>query len=208
MNSKEIINYLAKKKIPYDFIEHKEVYTAKDLAKATKSFEKEIAKVLILKVNNKKFIMVVLPGSLAAKLKKIKKFIGGKEISIATESEMRKLTGFKPGSAPALGKFLKLKLIVDKSEEKNKNIIFSAGDYTKSIKIKISNWLKLENPDIFDFSVVPSIRNKKSKKKQKVTKKPAIKKINNKNKKTIKSGIIKKKTKKLAKNPKVKIKKR
>lgn len=91
MNSKEIINYLAKKKIPYDFIEHKEVYTAKDLAKATKSFEKEIAKVLILKVNNKKFIMVVLPGSLAAKLKKIKKFIGGKEISMATESEMRKL---------------------------------------------------------------------------------------------------------------------
>jgi len=39
---------------------------------------------------------------------------------------------------------------------KNKNIVFPAGDYTKSIKVKFSDWLKLEAPEVLEFSVVPS----------------------------------------------------
>lgn len=160
MTTKDITGYLDKKKVVYEVIDHKEVYTAKDAAKATKSKEHEIAKVLVLKVDAKKFIMAVLPAELAAKLKRIKGAIGAKEIALATEPEMKKTTGLKPGSAPALGKLLKMKVYLDKTMEKNKDIVFSAGDYKKSIKTRFSDWLKLEAPEILEFSVVPSAKKK------------------------------------------------
>jgi len=164
MNTKEIIDFLEKKKVPFEVVEHKEVFTAADAAKATKSQEKEIAKALVLKVNDKKFVLAVLPANFAAKLKKIKSFLKAKEIVLAKESEMKKVTGLKPGSAPALGKLLKLKVFADKTAEKNKNIIFPAGDYTKSIKMKSSDWFILEKPEVLEFSVVPS-KKKRTKKK-------------------------------------------
>jgi len=163
MKSNDIASFLEKKKIPFEIVDHKEVFTAKDAAKATKSKEQEITKVLVLKVNGKKFIMAVLPGNLAAKIKRIKSAIGAKEVTLATEAEMKKATGLKPGSAPALGKLLKMKVYLDKTVEKNKNIVFPAGEYTKSIKVKLADWLKLEAPEVLEFSVVPSAK-KKSKK--------------------------------------------
>ncbi len=165
MTTKDIVNYLEKKKTPFELLEHKEVYTAKEAAKVAKAKEEEIIKALILKAGGKKFIMVVLPANLAAKIKKVKSFLKVKELVLATEAEMKKATGLKPGSAPALGKLLKLKTIAEKKVEKNKNIIFPAGDYTKSIKIKTKDWFTLEKPEVLEFSVVPSTKKKSKKKK-------------------------------------------
>lgn len=165
MTIKDITGYLEKKKVPFDVLEHKEVFTAKDAAKATKVSEKEIAKVLILKVNGKKFIMAVLPANLAAKLKKLKGYLNAKEVVLATEPEIKKATGLKPGATPALGKLLKLKAYLDKSAESHKNIVFPAGEYTKSIRMKNADWLKLEKPEVLEFSVVPSPEKRSKKKK-------------------------------------------
>jgi len=167
MKPKDVISFLEKKKIDFEVVDHKEVYTATDAAKVTKSKEQEIVKVLVLKLNGKKFIMAVLPGNLAAKIKRIKSVAGAKELVLATEIEMKKATGLKPGSAPALGKLLKMKVYADKTVEKNKNIVFPAGEYTKSIKINLGDWVKLESPEILQFSVVPSGKKKKSKSKKK-----------------------------------------
>lgn len=167
MKTKDITSYLEKKKVLFELLEHKEVYTAKDAAKVTKSAEKEICKVLVLKVDGKKFIFAVLPANLACKLRKIKSIIGAKEISLATESEMKKATGLKPGSAPALGKLEKIKVYADRTLEKNKAIVFPAGDYTVSIKMKYGDWKGLEQPEILEFSVVPSGKRKAKSKKKK-----------------------------------------
>ncbi len=165
MKTKEILDYLEKKKVDFEAIDHKEVFTSKDEAKATKLNEKEIAKVLVLKANGKKFIMAVLPSNLAAKLKRIKSNLGAKEVILATEAEMKKTTGLKPGSAPALGKLLKMKVYADKTIEKSKNIVFPVGDYKKSAKMKTSDWLDLEKPEVLEFSVVPSGRKKSQRRK-------------------------------------------
>lgn len=181
MGTKEIINYLEKKKIDFNIIEHKEVYLSKDLAKVTKSLDKEIAKVLLLRADRGRFIMAVLPGNLAAKIKKIKSYLGAKKLELATEKEMRQKTGLKPGTAPALGNYLKIKMFVDGQKEKNKNIIFSSGVYTKSIKMKVIDWLNLEKPEIIDFSVKPSVKrkskNNKSKNNKNIKKLPKSKNI-------------------------------
>lgn len=173
MNQKDITLFLEKKKVSFELISHREVYTADKIAKACKVPEKSVVKALILKVNGKKFVMAVLPGNMAAKLTRIRKFLEVKTLDLAKEPEMRKKTTFKPGAAPALGKLLKMTVVADESLEKAKYVVFPAGDYKTCIKINSLDWFKLELPEVLGFSVKPS---KKRKKKKKTAKKKAVKK--------------------------------
>lgn len=171
MKQKDILSFLDKKKIEYELIPHKEVYTADKMAKACKVPENSIVKALVLKANGKKFIMAVLPGVMAAKITRLKKFINVKTLELASEAELKKITGLAPGSAPALGKLLKIKVYADELLEKTKSIVFPAGDYKSSLKINSLDWFKLESPEVLEFSVKPSKTKKKKPKKKSLGKK-------------------------------------
>ncbi len=178
MNLKDVEKFLEKKKIPYEIIKHKEVYTSDKLAKACKVSEKSIVKTLFFKATGNKFVIAVLPGNLAAKFTKIKKALDLKKLEFATEKEMKIRSGFKPGAAPALGKFLKILTMADKTLQKSKAMVFPGGDYKTSIKVNSLDWFKLEEPEVLEFSVKPSRKKKiKNNKTKKAIKKPAKKKL-------------------------------
>lgn len=170
MNQKDILEFLGKKNIPFELIKHREVYTADKIAKACKVPEKSLVKGLFLKVNGKKFVLAVLSGNMAAKLTIIKKFLGAKKLELASEQDMKKKTGFKPGAAPSLGKFLKVQTIADEALEKTKSIVSPAGDYKTCIKVNSLDWFKLETPEVLEFSVKPSKTRKKKKSKKSISK--------------------------------------
>lgn len=197
MTTKDIIIFLEKKKIEYKLIKHKEVYTADKISKACKVPEKSVIKGLFLKATGGKFVLALLPASMAVKITKIKKALELKKLEMSSEKEMKVKTGFKPGAAPFLGKFLKVLTVADKLLQKTKTLVFPAGDYKTSIEVNSLDWFKLEEPEVLDFAVKPSGRRKT--KKNKVAKKSVIKKKASKkvtSKKTIKKKIVKKVVKK------------
>ncbi|NTU69747.1 YbaK/EbsC family protein, partial [bacterium] len=197
MTTKDIINFLEKKKIDYKLYKHKEVYTADKISKACKVPEKSVVKGLFLKATGGKFVLAVLPANMAVKITKIKKALELKKLEMSNEKDMKAKTSFKPGAAPFLGKLLKVVTVADKLLQKTKTVVFPAGDYKTSIEVNSLDWFKLEEPEVLDFAVKPSGKRKVKKKivsKKSVIKKKVSKKVLS--KKTIKKKVVKKVVKK------------
>ena len=61
--------------------------------------------------------------------------------------------GLPPGAVPPFGKpIFELGLYVDKSVLENEYIAFNAGSLTKSIKLRVADYLKVAHPIIIEFS--------------------------------------------------------
>ncbi|TSC95949.1 MAG: hypothetical protein Athens101410_273 [Parcubacteria group bacterium Athens1014_10] len=162
---KKIQNFLEKSKVKYETITHKTVYTAYDLAQTLKTKLQEISKALIVKTE-KGYTIVVLPASMMLDLNKLKKILKAKKIEIAKEGVMKKIFKIKPGTLMPFGALYKTPVLMEKSLAKAKNIITHAGSYTDSVKIKMADFLKLENPTQGIFGKKKEIKKKKATKKK------------------------------------------
>ena len=148
----EIINRLKKAKI-HDFeqFEHLPVFTSEDAAKIRDTKIEQGAKALVMMANSKP-IMVVLSGSNTADFSAFKKLFQIKDLRMATKDEVKELTNLEVGSIPPFGSLFKFTTYVDEKLGKNSQIVFNAGLHTKSIKMNYTDWLKVENPTVGNFS--------------------------------------------------------
>jgi len=151
MIPKKILNYLAKNKIKYEILKHKIVYTSYDLAATLKKKLNEIAKTLIVKTD-KDYFLLVLPASRQVDFPKLKEIFKAKKLSLIKENLMKKIFKVKPGTVPPFGSLFKLDVCLDKSLKKVKKIIVRAGSYAESLKIKISDLIKMEKPEEGQFT--------------------------------------------------------
>jgi len=155
--SKKIINFLEKKKVKFEIIKHKTVYTSFDKAQTLKIAQRVIGKTLVIKFNREKGV-VLIPANKNLDKVKLKKLINQKfkkigkkaikKIDFVTERWMKKnLKGVKVGAIPPLGNLWKMMTFIDKSLLKEKEIIISGGDYKFSLRIKSRDLLKKLLPD-------------------------------------------------------------
>lgn len=142
---KKLLTSLDKAKATYEVVKHKTVFTAYDLAQTTKHKLQEIAKTLLVKADGQ-HVLVVLPAHLRLDLVKLKKLLGAKKVQISTEKDMAKSLKVKPGAITPFGSLHKLEVVVDKSLTKVQKAIFGAGSFTESLRLKVKDFLKLENP--------------------------------------------------------------
>jgi Ala-tRNA(Pro) deacylase len=185
--TKKILNHLDQNQIKYEVLSHKKVYTAFDASQTLKVHPKEIAKSLILQVK-KDFYMVILGadknldfGKIAQKFK-----VAQKEIKIPTEKVLTNKFKIKPGSAHVFASLYKIPVIIDKSFTNLPSAIFSSGNLQESFKIKLKDYLKIEECEIFAFGKAkklkiqkanPKKKQKKSKGKEAATKKAVSKAV-------------------------------
>lgn len=144
---KKVIKFLESRKINYEPLQHKTVYTATDKAATLRAPEKIIGKTLVMKTD--KFIAVVLiPANKNLDKNKFKKIAKVKKIDFVKENWMKKnLKGIKFGAVPPFGNLWRLPTLADGRLMKNPKIIINVGDYNWSIKITPTN-LKKAVPDI------------------------------------------------------------
>jgi len=151
MIPKKILSYLEKNKVKYEIVKHKIVYTAQDLSATLKTKLNEIAKNLIIKTD-KGYFLLVLPASRQIDFSKLKKILKVKKIGLITENLMKKIVKIKPGTVPPFGSLYKLDVYLDKSLKKIKKVIVRAGSYAESLKIKLSDLIKMEKPEEGQFT--------------------------------------------------------
>jgi Ala-tRNA(Pro) deacylase len=140
---KKVLNHLDKNKIKYDVLEHKTVYTAYDLAQTMKRKLQEIAKTVLIKAD-KSYYLVVVPAHYKLDFAKIKKLLKAKKVQIAKEGEMKTKFKVKPGAITPFGTIHKAGVVVDKALLKTRDVIFGAGSFTESIRMKAKDFLKVE----------------------------------------------------------------
>ncbi|MBN1778965.1 MAG: YbaK/EbsC family protein [Candidatus Buchananbacteria bacterium] len=143
--------YLDKKLTKYEAIAHKTVYTAYDAAQTLRRELKDIAKSLVVAAD-KAYIIVVLPAHMKIDLVKLKKILKAKKVAIPNEKLMIKVFKVKPGAMTAFGGLHKVEVIADKSLLKTKEVILSAGSFTDSVRMKVKDFLEMEQAKLANFA--------------------------------------------------------
>ncbi|MEK7598537.1 MAG: YbaK/EbsC family protein [Patescibacteria group bacterium] len=159
--SKKITEYLDKNKYKYEIIEHKTTYTAWDTAQTEKVKPQDVAKALVMKADGD-YLLALVPANRNLDKQKLLKVINAsrkksgeknyKKIDFAKEAWMKKSLPGKVGATPPFRGLLKLDLFADSLLFKGKKIYFGSGEYTNSIRVNTSQYLKLEKPVKGSFS--------------------------------------------------------
>jgi prolyl-tRNA editing enzyme YbaK/EbsC (Cys-tRNA(Pro) deacylase) len=143
--------YLDTKMAKYDELAHKTVYTAYDAAQTLQKELKDIAKSLLI-ATDKAYIIAVVPAHMRIDLGKLKKSLKAKKVSIPDEKVMVKIFKVKAGAMTAFGGMHKVEVWADKSLLKTKDIILSAGSFTDSVRMKVKDFLEMEQAKLANFA--------------------------------------------------------
>lgn len=143
---KRLVTYLKKNKIRYKMLKHDEVYTSQEVAAAQHVSGKALAKVVMLKAGER-YAMAVLPACYSVVLKKLKKFLKAKTLRLAKEDEIEKLfPDCEVGAMPPFGNLYELPVYVDKAMASVEDMVFEAGDHTRTIRMKYKDFEKIVQP--------------------------------------------------------------
>jgi Ala-tRNA(Pro) deacylase len=143
--SKPIEKHLAKIGLKYDTVPHRPVFTVYDLAQTLKIKLNEIAKTLLIK-GDKQLVLAVLPAHRRLNLVAVKKALGVKTVSLASEKDMVNKLKVKPGAVTAFGSWHKLPVLLDRSLLKTTKALFAAGSFTDAVRVKIKDYVKTQAP--------------------------------------------------------------
>jgi len=145
-----IVNFLEKSGITYKEYEHKPVFTSKEAARVRGTNIHQGAKALVMQAD-KDFMLFVLPADLDADVEKLKSKLGVKKLAMASKESVKAKTGLTVGSVPPFGSIVGLKTYVDSRLSDNDEIAFNAGRHDRSIKMKYSDFVKIEKPEVFQI---------------------------------------------------------
>lgn len=145
-------DYLDENNIKYVKITHSRAYTAQEIAASVHIPGKELAKTVIVRVNDG-FGMAVLPASRKVNFDQLKTVVGNNEIRLAQEDEFKGLfPDCEVGAMPPFGNLYNLPVYVASALSEDKEIAFNAGTHTDVIKISYSDFEKLVKPTVGTFS--------------------------------------------------------
>ena len=124
--------------------------TANDAANSLNTEVGSIVKSLLFR-NEENFFLCLVSGDKRCSLNKLKKFFNSKDLSMASPDEVKDQTGYTIGGVSPVGHKNKLKILVDDSLNRFKNLYAAAGHPNCIFKISFDELLKLTNGVVKDI---------------------------------------------------------
>lgn len=153
-----IRQHLQSQSIAFREVHHAPTFTSEESAKARGEDLRIGGKALLMKVGDV-FRLFVLSASLKADSAAIREKFAVRKIRFATADELKELTGLVPGSVPPFGRpVLPFDLFADPSVTANEKIAFNAGSLEDSIILRVDDWLRAAQPEVFRFAAFPESR--------------------------------------------------
>lgn len=138
--------FLDANNVKYTTIAHSTAYTAQEIASLVHIKGQELAKTVIVKMDGR-MAMAVLPASRQVNLLLLAACAGAKTASLATEVEFRDLfPGCETGAMPPFGNLYGMRVYVDESLIKDKEIAFNAGTHNELICLSYQDFERLVHP--------------------------------------------------------------
>lgn len=153
MPIKKLKEFLDKNGIKYVSVSHSLAYTAQEIAASANIHGKELAKTVIVRLDNK-LAMAVLPATKKVNLEFLKKVAGANQAVITDEDVFRDaFPECDIGAMPPFGNLYGMDVFVDESLAEDEQISFNAGTHTELIKMAYKDFQKLANPKVARFAV-------------------------------------------------------
>jgi Ala-tRNA(Pro) deacylase len=149
---KQIKNYLSASGASYYHKTHPVAYTAQQVAAVEHVPAAELAKTVVLRADER-LILAVLPADHAINMEVLKKLAGCTRLALASESEFR--DRFLPsvtGAMPPFGRLFGLEVFCDAALSWQPEMEFNGGTHTDTIRMRFSEFAKLEIPVVAFFS--------------------------------------------------------
>lgn len=158
MPVRKLKEFLDKLNIHYLSIPHSTAYTAQGIAAVTHISGKELAKTVIVKLDDE-LVMAVLPASHQVDLDMLKAATGTKTAATASEREFReKFPDCETGAMPPFGNLYDMKVFVEESLTKDTEIAFNAGSHNELIRLAFADYLRAVNPVVLKFTSMRASR--------------------------------------------------
>jgi Ala-tRNA(Pro) deacylase len=149
--SRTLNTYLDHEHVHYDVLCHPKAFRATDIAHALQTPEKEMAKVVIVKVGGRS-VMTVLPASWSVDLHRLKDVFRTRHVRLATEHEIASLfPDCELGAMPPFGNLYGLPVYVDQSLTEDEEIVFQAGTHSDAIRMRYMDFAALVFPVVAEF---------------------------------------------------------
>lgn len=151
MSVKEL---LQQRQVPFEVVEHAEVFGASHLAQATHTPGHEVAKTVLLRADHDySYIVAVLPATHMIDFERLSEFLGGTPLELATEVEIAQhCPDCEFGVLPPFGTHYGAQTIVDKALSEDEFICFEGDCHTSAIRMKFTDFFAVERPLIASFA--------------------------------------------------------
>jgi Ala-tRNA(Pro) deacylase len=135
-------------KLSYEVFNHALAYTAQEIAARQHCSGNEMAKVVMLKVDDS-LVMGVIPASRKINLGMVVRNLNAKTARLATEDEfIADFPGCEIGAMPPFGNLFGLPVFVDPALEKDEYIYFNAGNHVQTVRMQYKDFARLVKPTI------------------------------------------------------------
>lgn len=144
----EIKQYLEEKNIPFEWVEHKAVFTIEEMEELGLESMEETAKNLFLRdQKGKRHFLIVIRADKQANLKELGEKLGIGKLSFASEERLEKYMGLKKGAVSPLGVLndenCAVEVFFDEDFLKMEKIGVHPNDNTASVYLKTEDLLSV-----------------------------------------------------------------
>jgi Ala-tRNA(Pro) deacylase len=147
----DVVKFLKSNKVKFQLRHHPARFTAQEVAAAEHITGEEVAKIVIVKADDR-FGMFVLPATYVLEMSKVRKLLSSSDVRLATEDEM---TGLFPdtqtGAEPPFGSEYGVEMFVEQRLADDEKILIPAGTHEDSILMDWKDYQRLAKPKVASF---------------------------------------------------------
>ena len=138
--------------IKYVIFQHSPAYTAQEIAHSAHISGKNLAKTVMLKIDDK-MAMAVVPASHQVNLELLKDDACANKVELASEQEFKGIfPDCEAGAMPPFGNLYGMNVFVSEALAEDEAIVFNAGTHTELVGLAYRDFERLVKPKLGNFS--------------------------------------------------------
>ncbi len=154
MPLQKLKEFLDSHNVKYVIISHSPAYTAAGIAALAHIPGKELAKTVMVKIDDA-LAMTVVSASQHVDLKLLKAATFARTVNLATEDEFKEsFPDCEVGAMPPFGNLYGMPVFADESLSRDKEIAFNAGSHRELVRIAWEDFEKLVQPRVMRIAPV------------------------------------------------------
>ena len=151
MPIQKLTEFLNAHNIKYVTIRHSPAYTAQEIAASAHVPGKELAKTVMVNIDDK-MAMAVLPASSKVNLEALKNAAAAKKAELASEEEFKRVfPDCEIGAMPPFGNLYGTEVFTSETLAQDEEIAFNAGSHTELVRLAYKDFERLVSPRVAKF---------------------------------------------------------
>lgn len=152
MPIKTLTKFLDDNNVKYMTVRHSIAYTAQQVAESAHISGNEIAKTVMVKLDDR-LAMAVVRGTDQVDMDLLRGAAGAGKAELASEAQFQgKFPGIEVGAMPPFGNLYDMPVYVDESLAQDERIAFNAGTHSELIQLAYEDFERLVKPTVSNFS--------------------------------------------------------